>query len=67
MELAVVEKSGQLYADSREVAQMVGKQHKHLLRDIERYVAAIEKVGEPKIGPSSFFRKSSYINEQNKE
>ena len=26
------------YIDSLEVAEMVGKQHKHLLRDIDKYL-----------------------------
>lgn len=55
------------FLDSREVAEMVEKQHKHLLRDIHGYIREMKKlgelknelspgapkVGEPKIGPSS--------------
>lgn len=50
--------------DSREVAEMVEKDHNKLLRDIRRYVA---QLGEAKIGHSDFFRESTYKSEQNKE
>ena len=50
--------------DSREVAEMIGKEHKNLVRDIRRYIS---QFGELKIEPSDFFRKSTYQTEQNKE
>ena len=50
--------------DSREVAEMIGKEHHKLLRDIRRY---IEQLGESKIGFTDFFRESTYQTEQNKE
>lgn len=62
--------------DSREVAEMVGKQHKHLLRDINGYIEEMEKTGgpnfglssnQPKINPSDFFIPSTYTSEQGKE
>lgn len=59
--------NGQQAIDSREVAEMVGKQHKHLLRDIASYIEIMEKAGEPKFGPSDFFILSSYVSAQNKE
>ena len=49
--------------DSREVAEMVGKEHHKLLRDIRGY---IEKLGESKIGFTDFFTESTYVTEQNK-
>jgi len=49
---------------SIEVAEMIGKNHKDLLRDIRRYV---EQLGESKIAPTDFFKESTYISEQNKE
>ena len=52
---------------SREVAEMVEKQHKHLLRDIAGYIKIMEESGEPKFGPSDFFIPSTYMSEQNKE
>ena len=48
---------------SVEVAQMVGKDHSKLLRDIRKYS---EQLGEAKIGLSDFFTESTYVTEQNK-
>lgn len=48
---------------SMEVAQMVGKEHKDLLRDIRRYS---EQLGESKIALTDFFSESTYVTEQNK-
>lgn len=44
----------QKYIDSREVAEMVGKQHNDLLKDIRRYV---EQLGEGKITHTDFSQK----------
>lgn len=46
--------------DSREVAEMTGKLHKHLLRDISGYIEVMEQATETKIGPSDFFIPSTY-------
>lgn len=60
------------YIDSREVAEMVGKTHTNLLRDIKRYCNQMEKaneesqVGEIKIDFTEFFKESSYKDSQNK-
>lgn len=43
--------------DSREVAEMVGKQHKNLLADVRGYVAELTEL---KIQPSDFFRENTY-------
>ena len=48
---------------SMEVAEMVGKEHSKLLRDIRTYMS---QLGEAKIGFSDFFRESTYLSEQNK-
>lgn len=53
----------QKYIDSREVAEMVGKEHSKLLRDIRVYS---EQLGQSKIGQSDFFTESTYQNSQNK-
>lgn len=50
--------------DSREVAEMVGKAHDKLLRDIRNY---IEQLSLAKIGESDFFIESTYKNERGKE
>lgn len=49
--------------DSREVAEMVGKEHCKLLKDIRRYE---EQLGQAKIGSSDFWTESTYQNSQNK-
>ncbi len=43
--------------DSREVAEMVGKEHKNLMRDVRSYVSELTEL---KIEPSDFFRENSY-------
>lgn len=48
---------------SMEVAQMVGKDHNMMLRDIRRYE---EQLGQSKIAQSDFFTESTYRNSQNK-
>lgn len=49
--------------DSREVAEMVGKEHKELLRDIRRYCV---QLGQSKIAQSDFFTENTYQNNQKK-
>ena len=49
---------------SLEVADMVGKDHAKLLRDIRNYTV---QLGQAKIGQSDFFTESTYKNSQNKE
>lgn len=50
--------------DSREVAEMVGKDHNKLLRDIREYC---NQLSLSKIGQSDFFEKSTYKTERGKE
>lgn len=45
--------------DSRQVAEAVGKEHKHLLRDIAKYC---DYLTESKIGLSDFFIESTYTD-----
>lgn len=56
---------GKSVIDSREVAEMVEKQHKHLLRDIAGYIKIMEETAEPKFGPGDFFIESSYLDGNN--
>lgn len=51
--------------DSREVAEMVGKEHSKLLRDIRNYVS---QLAEAKIGLGDFFIEDTYldVNNQNR-
>lgn len=46
--------------DSREVSEMTGKRHDHLLRDIGGYVETLSKSTVPKIGVSDFFTPNTY-------
>ena len=66
-ELSIIKQNGGAYIDSREVADLLGKRHDHLLRDIRNYIGIITKRGLPKVGASDFFIESSYRNAQNKE
>ena len=50
--------------DSREVAEMIGKRHDNLVRDIKKYV---EELGNLKIEDTEFFQGSTYKTTQNKE
>ena len=46
--------------DSREVVEMVEKEHKNLLRDIAGYIVNMQDSTELKFQPSDFFISSSY-------
>lgn len=54
----------QKFITSVEAAEMVGKDHSDLLKDIRRYS---EQLGEGKISPTDFFTESTYQSGQNKE
>lgn len=66
-ELTIINRDGKLLADSREIAERVGKDHKNLLRDIATYIDAMKSGGQLKIEPSEFFIESTYKNVQNKD
>nr|DAN89925.1 MAG TPA: KilAC domain protein [Bacteriophage sp.] len=54
----------QKYLDSREVAEMVDKQHNDLLKDIRRYV---QQLSEGKISHTDFFTESQYTDKSNRQ
>lgn len=56
-ELTVINYDGQLVIDSREVAEMIGKEHKNLLRDIKGYVDILTGSN---LSPLNFFIPSTY-------
>lgn len=60
-----VGESKQQVIDSRDVARMIGKTHRHLMRDIRGYINDMED--SPKLDSPKFFIESSYISAQNKE
>lgn len=57
-ELQVINFNGQYVVDSREVAEMVGKRHADLLRDIETYTNYLSQ--NAKLRSDEFFIESSY-------
>lgn len=56
-QLNIVNNNGKLLADSRNIATMIGKQHAHLLRDIDGYVKVL---AESNFGLSEFFIETTY-------
>lgn len=67
-ELTVFEHNHVDVVDSRQVAEMIGRRHDHLIRDIKSYCDILSKTTAPKIGgsternfaPSDFFIESTY-------
>jgi len=57
-QLNVFMKGNNLYTDSRDVAQMIGKDHKNLLRDIRGYIKILNQ--SLKLDTDDFFKKSNY-------
>lgn len=54
----------QKYLDSREVAEMVEKEHNKLLRDIRVYITQLDA---SKVGHTDFFTESQYIDKSNRQ
>lgn len=59
-DLQVITHNGVEAVDSRDVARMVERNHKELLRDIRGYIDIMEKSNERKIAPVDFFIPSAY-------
>lgn len=59
-QLNIVNNQGKLLADSRDIATMTGKQHAHLLRDIEGYVAILRNSTNPNLDSLDFFIEATY-------
>ena len=55
---------GQKYLDSREVAEMVGKEHNKLLRDVRVYIT---QLNASKVGHTDFFTESQYTDKSNRQ
>lgn len=58
-ELTIINQDGKLLIDSREVAEMIEKQHKNLLADIRNYE---DFLTGSDISPLDFFIKSTYTD-----
>ena len=54
-ELQVINHNNIDVIDSREVAEMIGKDHRHLIRDIRGYTEILKNTTEPNFGLSDFF------------
>lgn len=63
-ELMLSNKNDVSTIDSREVAEMLGKEHKELMRDIRKISLVLES---GKFPPSDYFKEDTYINKQNKQ
>lgn len=61
-ELTIIDRSGVDVVDSREVAEIIGKNHKELLRDIRNYTEILEKSNERNFAPVDFFIPSTYTD-----
>lgn len=57
-QLQIINENGKLYADSRQVAEMIGKRHADLIRSIDGYVEVLSQ--NAKLRSDNFFVKSSY-------
>lgn len=66
-ELTIVEVNGGAYIDSRQVAEIIGKNHKELLRDIRRYDEILSNQGQRNFAPTSFFVKCSFTDRWNRK
>ena len=71
--LKIINNNGVDVTDSRDVAKMIGKAHKTLMRDIRSYINHINKNNEikkndegTKVYPQDFFIESTYTSSQNK-
>lgn len=62
-DLKLISKKDNLYIDSRDVADMIGKQHSHLCRDIAVYKKVISE--NPKLDFQNFFVESAYKTDGN--
>lgn len=61
-ELSVFQQDGVDVIDSRSVAEAIGKDHRHLIRDIRNYAEVIENSTEPNFGLSDFFIPHTYTD-----
>lgn len=60
--LQIISKNGVEVVDSREVAEMIERNHKELLRDIRNYAGIIENSTERNFALSDFFIPNTYMD-----
>ena len=63
-DLKVINKNNQLLVESRDVAELIGKEHKNLIRDIKGYEKVLKDSSN--LSSQDFFIESTYVNSQNK-
>lgn len=63
--IATIKRNTQLVLDSREVAEMVGKSHAHLLRDTKTYIEYIST--NPELDSLDFFIPGTYVDAKGEE
>lgn len=63
-ELIITNMGGIKTADSRQVAELIGKEHKNLMQDIRKYCGYLDEL---KIQPVDFFLESTYIDGKGEE
>lgn len=66
-ELSVFQQGGVDVIDSRSVAEAIGKDHRHLIRDIRSYSEIIENSNETNFGLVDFFIPSTYTDAKGEE
>nr|DAE39000.1 MAG TPA: regulatory protein [Caudoviricetes sp.] len=66
-ELSIIHKNGVDVIDSREVAEVIGKEHRHLIRDIRNYAEIIENSNEPNFGLVDFFIPHVYTDSKGEQ
>lgn len=64
-DLTIKNHNGINVVDSREVAEMVGKRHDNLMRDIQGYIKVLDM--NSKLRASQFFIKSTYLDAYKRE
>lgn len=65
--LTVLNNNGQTVVNSREVAEMIEKEHKNLIRDIRGYIEIIDNNPSSKLSADKFFIESTYFDSQSQE
>lgn len=66
-QLQIMNRDGKFVVDSREVSEMTGKEHAHLMRDIRSYEEIIDNDPNPNLDSANFFIKATYFDKQNQE
>jgi len=65
-DLTLIRQNGGVYINSREVAEIIGKRHDNLLRDIAGYINILTKYGVLIYEETPIFVKSNYVDAWNR-